>query len=59
VYPDVGIPFVVLKADVVIGAVLLDEVHLEDQGFEFGSDDDPFDIADFANHLAGLVRVIG
>ncbi len=38
--------------------MLFDEVHLEDQRFEFGSDHDPFNVPDFADHLARFVRMI-
>jgi hypothetical protein len=56
---DVGVALVVLEADVVARAVLLDEVHLQDQRFELGADHDPLDIGDALDELAGLVVVLG
>ena len=56
---DVGVTFVVLQADVVLGTVFLDQVHLEDERLEFGPDQDPFDMGDLAHQAAGLVVVAG
>jgi len=56
---DVGVALVILQADVVARAVLLDQVHLQDEGFQFRSDHDPFDIGDVAHKLAGLVILVG
>ncbi len=55
---DVGIAFVILQAHIVKGAVLLDQVHFKDQGFQLRANHDPFDVPDAGNHPAGFVSVI-
>lgn len=40
-------------------AVLLDQVHLQDQGFELRTDSDPFDVDDLAYQLARFLAVLG
>ena len=54
---DVGVAFVVLQSDVEARTVALDQVHLQDERFEFRADHDPFDIGDLAYQTAGLVVV--
>ena len=56
---DVRVALVVLEADVVVRAVLLDQVHLEDQRFQLGSDDDPLDVGDAADQLIDAPVVVG
>lgn len=56
---DVGIGFIVPHADVVGGAVFFDEVAFEDESFEFGVDDDGFDVADFADKSFDAGSVLG
>ncbi len=51
---DVWITLVVLEADVVFGAMFLDEVHLKDERLKLGPDNDPLDIGDIAHETAGL-----
>jgi len=52
---DIGISFVIFHPNVEMGAMTLDQVHFQDQGLEFGIDDDPFDIGDVAYQLARLL----
>ena len=59
VHLDVGVALVVLEADVVARAVLLDQVHLEDERLELRTDHDPLDIGDVLHQLAGLVVLVG
>src|SRR3990172_2668755 len=49
---DIWIALVILEPDVELRAMLLDQVHLEDQRLEFGAYDDPFDIGDLAYQTA-------
>lgn len=56
---DVGIGFIVPHADVVGGAVFFDEVAFEDEGFEFGVDDDGFNVANFADEAFDAGSVLG
>ena len=51
---DIRIAFVILEADVVMRAVLLDQVHLEDERFQLGTHHDPLNVGDLLNQLAGL-----
>ena len=51
---DIRVALVILQADVVVRAVLLDQVHLQDQRFQLGADHDPFDVGDVAHQLAGV-----
>ncbi len=48
---------VILERDVVMRLVLLDEVGLKDERFDFGVGDDEFEIADAADEFAGLAVV--
>ncbi len=50
-HADVTEVLVVLHQDVVLGAVLLDEVGFEDEGFDFGGGFDPLDVFDLPDHL--------
>ncbi len=52
---DIGIAFVILEAYVVLRTVFLDQVHLKDEGFQFGPHHDPFQVFDLCDEFAGLV----
>ena len=54
---DIWIAFVILEPNVVFGPVLLDEVHLQDEGLEFGTDQNPLDIGNLAHEAAGFAVV--
>ncbi len=56
---DIRVPFIILQADIKAGLVLFDQVHFQDQGFQLGSDDDPFNIRDSGNQLAGAGVLLG
>ena len=56
---DIWVTFVILEPDVIFGPVLLDKVHLEDEGFEFRTYQNPFDIGDLAYKASGLAVVAG
>ena len=56
---DIRVAFIILEADVVMRAVLLDQVHLEDERFELGTHHDPFDVGDILHQLAGLEILVG
>ena len=49
---DIGVALVILEADVVMRAVLLDQVHFQDQGFQLRPNHDPLDISDMLDQLA-------
>src|SRR3990170_2547571 len=51
---DVWVTLVVLEPDVVLGPVLLDQVHLEDERLELRPDDDGVQIGDVLDQLARL-----
>jgi hypothetical protein len=55
----IRVALVVLQADVEMWAVLLDQVHFKDQGFQFGTHHDPFNFTDFAHHLARFSIQLG
>ena len=46
---DVRVLFIILQAHVEVRAVLLDQVHLKDQGFKLGIDYNPIDVGDLAD----------
>ena len=54
---DVGITLIILQTDVVLRAMLLDEVHLKDERLKFRPHYDPFNIGDVAHQAAGLAIV--
>jgi hypothetical protein len=54
---DIGISFIVLKADVVFWAMFLDQVHLEDERLKFGPNDNPLNVYDLA-HKAPRFRIV-
>ena len=56
---DVGEALVVLQADVVVRAVLLDEVELQDKGFLLGAGDEVVYVRDARHHPLCLGRVLG
>ena len=56
---DVRIALVILEADVVFRAMLLDQVHLKDERLKLRADHDPFNIHDLAHEAAGLGIVAG
>jgi hypothetical protein len=58
VYLDIWVAFIVFEPDIVMRPVLLDQVHLQDQGPELIADDDPVDIRDVFNQLPGLWIVL-
>ena len=49
---DVGVALVVLEANVVLGAVFLDEVTLQDKGLYLRVGDDEIEIGDVVHHAA-------
>jgi len=55
----VRVTFVILQAYVVLGTVLLDQVHLEDKRLEFRPDQDPFDMSDLPHQAARLMVMTG
>ena len=48
---DIRITFIILHAHVIARPVLLDQVHLQDQGFQLRTDYDPLDIGDIFYQL--------
>ena len=56
---DIRVAFVILELDVKMGLVFLDQVHFQDQGFQFGINDDPFNIADILYQMAGSGMLLG
>jgi hypothetical protein len=48
---DVGVALVVFQAHVVARTMFLDQVHLQDQGFELRTDHDPVNIGDIFYEL--------
>ncbi len=56
---DVGVAFVVFQPDVEARAVLLDQVHFQDQRFQLRADHNPFDVGDLADELASFGLVPG
>jgi hypothetical protein len=52
---DVGVGFIVFEQDVVLGAVLLDQVHLEQQSLQFALCDDNVKVGDTADEAASFV----
>ena len=56
---DIGIAFVILEPDIVLGAMFLDEVHLEDQGLKFRADQDPLQINDLPDEPSRFGIVTG
>ena len=51
---DVRVGFVVPKHDVELGAVLLDEIVLEGEGFALVADEDGFEVGNFAGERTGF-----
>lgn len=51
---DEEVAFVVLEADVVFGSEVLDEAHLEDEGFAFVANGVEFEVPDGFDERAGL-----
>ena len=56
---DVRVAFVIFELDVVMRFVAFDEVHLQDERFQFGFHNDPFDVVNVLHQLPGLFRVPG
>ena len=54
---DIRVALVIFQADVIFWLVPLDEVHLEDQCLELGSDYDPLDIDDMGDQLGDFAAV--
>ena len=51
---DVGIPLVILEADVVLGSVLFDERVFQQQRFQLRLGGNDFDVGDFAAQALGF-----
>ncbi len=51
VHLDVWIALIVLQAHIEMRSMLLDQVHLQDQGFELRANHDPFDVDDIVHQL--------
>jgi hypothetical protein len=49
---DVGVALIILQAYVVVRPVLLDQRHLQDQGFQLGADNNPVNIGDILYQVA-------
>ena len=56
---NIWVSFVILETHIEFWAVLLDQVHLQDQSLELRTDHDPIDISDTADHLARFMVVHG
>ena len=52
---DIGVAPVVFEQDVVARAMLLDEIHFEQQGFELAIGDNDVEIGNFGHHAAVFV----
>jgi hypothetical protein len=55
---DIRVAFVIFQADIEARPVLLDQIHFQDQRFQFGAHHDPFDIGDIAHQAPGLLAGI-
>ena len=49
---------VVAVRDIEAGAVLLDQIVLKDQGFDFGVGDDDGEVGDAGNEGSGLIGMV-
>ena len=56
---DVGITFIVLETNVVLGAIFLDEVHLKDERLKFRADQNPLDIGYLPHQPPGFRVMAG
>jgi hypothetical protein len=56
---DIRVAFIVFEPDVVMGPVLFDQIHLQDQCPELVADDDPVDIRDVFDQVPGLRILLG
>jgi hypothetical protein len=56
---DIGVTLVIHQADIVVRSMLFDQVHLQDQGLELGTDHDPFNIRNMVHQLACFAIFLG
>ena len=56
---DERIALVILQADIVFREMFFDQIHFQDECFQFRTDNDPFYVSQFKNHPPNLPAVIG
>ena len=56
---NIRVSFVILETHIEFWAVLLDQVHLQDQSLKLGTNHDPIYVNDTADHLARFVILHG